>query len=150
MGGRGFTFVLILLTAACMRTEPERSLPPMTMPADEVHVVARVGCNGSRPTSGYLCHVIANDGQIEAIKSFMNARLDGWSTPMAGPPVHPVRIEFYSDGELVEAVGLSHVSAERDMFLSRGIEPAEVDEMLRLIGLDRSHLRFRADDAVPE
>lgn len=139
----------LLLVAGCLQLEPPVELPPLPSDVDEVHIVARVQCTQPRAYSGDLCHVIADPARIDLIQSFLDERLDGWSTPIAGAPIHPVRIEFYRDGELIEAVGLSSTSIERRMFLSRRIEPAEVDELLVLIGLERSHLRFRLDDPVP-
>ena len=117
---------------------------------DEVRVVAAIQCTQEGQGSGDICRVIDDPQEIAAIRGFLDDRLDGWSTPLAGAPIHPVKLFMYADGKLVENVGLSAHSIERQTFTGRSIASAEVDEMLRLIRLDRSHLRFRIDDPVPE
>jgi hypothetical protein len=142
--------VAALMSAGCIHTEPPVSLPPVAEGVGEVRVVARVGCSQPSPGSGDLCSVISSPEGVASIVAFVNARPDGWSTPFAGAPIHPVRIEFYRDGRFVEALGLSAFSIERRTFLSRRASRAEVDEVLGLVGLDRSNLRFRLDDPIPE
>lgn len=148
---RGLSTMLIALAlSACGLLEFPVQLPAVPPNIDEVRVVARVQCTQEWQGSGDICRVIDDPQEIAAIRGFLDSRLDGWSTPMAGAPIHPVKLFMYADGKLVESVGLSAHSIERRTFLSRSIASAEVDEMLRLISLDRSYLRFRIDDPVPE
>ncbi|MBB5660094.1 hypothetical protein [Brevundimonas halotolerans] len=137
--------IALMMVSGCIALEPPVDLPPLSADIDEVHVVARVHCTEPRLGSGNLCHVISDPDRIAAIRAFIDARPDGWSTPFGGAPIHPVRIEMYREGKLIESVGFSQASVERGMFLSRRVDDAEVDQLLSLIGLDRSHLRFARD-----
>lgn len=143
-------YALMFTLSACAMVEPQTDLPPLAGGFDEVQVIARVDCTQPRLGSGDLCHTISEPEHIASIVKFMDARLDKWRTPIAGAPIHPVRIELYRDGKLIAGIGLSAYSIEREMFLSRPMTAAEVDELLSLVRLSRSHLRFRADDPVPE
>ena len=143
-------WALMFTLSACALVEPQTDLPPLVGDFDEVHVIARVECAQPRLGSGSLCHTISEPEQIASIVRFMDARLDKWRTPIAGAPIHPVRIELYRGGKLIAGIGLSAYSIEGEMFLSRPMTAAEVDELLSLVRLDRSHLRFRPQDPVPE
>ena len=142
--------VAILASAGCALIEPPTALSPVAQGVDAVHVVSRVGCSQPQPGSGDLCGVISDPESIAKVIAFVNARPAGWSMPFDGAPIHPVHIEFYREGQFIESLGVSAYSIERRTFLSRRVTDAEVDEVLGLVGLERSHLRFRTDDPVSE
>ena len=137
---------LSLMVAGCIKTEPPISFPPIDSGISEVRVYATVGCDGPSQGSSDLCAVITDSTRIQGLVSFVNARPDGWTTPWAGAPIHPVRIEFRRGDEFDRYIGVGPSSIEPGTFLSRRVSDEEVDEILGLSGLDRSHLRFRSSD----
>jgi hypothetical protein len=142
--------VSLLATTGCVMTDPPTALPPIASEVNEVRVIAKVGCDQPNSGTGDLCGVIADPARIERVIAFINARPNRWNTPWAGAPIHPVHIQFYRDGEFVESFGIASTSFERQTFLSRPATRSEVDEALALVELNRSYLRHRMEDPVPE
>lgn len=142
--------VSVVATTGCIMTDPPTALPPIASGVSEVRVIAKVGCDQPNPGTGDLCSVIADPARIERVIAFVDARPNRWRTPWAGAPIHPVHLQFYRDGDFVESFGIGSTSFERRTFLSRRATRPEVDEVLALIGLNRSHLRHRTDDPIPE
>lgn len=140
-------FAAVTSLTACATTE---ELSPVAQGVDEIRVSAWVGCDQPRAGTGFGCSTITDPARIRDLVAFVDERPNGWSTPWYGAPIHPVRVEFYRGDSLVESLGVSAYSIERRIFLSRPIASDEVDQLMVLLELDRSHLRFRMDDPIPE
>jgi len=138
-----------LALTACIETAPPEALAPVSEGIDEVRIVASVGCTRSTQGSGNLCQTISDPDRIARIEAFVDARLEGWSTPFAGAPILSIHVQFYRNGEFIESFGIGAESFERRTFLSRRAKRLEVDEALSLVDLNRSHLRHRTDDPIP-
>ena len=134
----------------CVAVNPPVELPPLPSDVSEVRVVSKVGCSLPNVGTGDLCSSISDPSRIAEVVAFVNARPNGWSTPFAGAPIHPVHVQFYRDGRFIDAFGVSPSSFERNNFLSQRASHEDVDEALRLAGLNRTHLRFRTDDPIPQ
>ena len=91
-----------------------------------------------RTNTGNELHRITDPASLAGITRFINARTDGWRTPLAGVPVPTVILDCYTGDAFTGHFGIArdcftlHRSGQ---FLSRSASPAELNEALHLAGV---------------
>lgn len=87
---------------------------------------------------------IREKDKIDGVIAFAKRFKEGWGMPIAGPPVAPIRIQFFSGDDLKADLGIARnfITTTGDNFYSREITPEESREILMLLDLKESDLRW--------
>lgn len=116
--------ILALLVASC--ADADTTLPPVLAP--DLILVER-----NHPNQ--VLAELKDPSSVQAVVSFINARLTGWSVPWYGPPVGQVYLNLVKDGKVTANfyVGPWFFGRDQGNFLSRRATEKEVARLEELL-----------------
>jgi hypothetical protein len=86
---------------------------------------------------------LSDRSTISRIAAFAQSRSSEWATPLAGTPVAPITVEFYSGGQFLGHLGVGESFIESQgcgAFVSRKLGSADRSEIVGLLGISEADL----------